>query len=386
MYKDSILKLIIILASLVSGSSRAFSAVTLTATYREAANIFDIMDCASNWWEGYCNDDGEFRKEWDRRFNSDTKDQELFKQYKVIREKYYNDIDGKEKDPLKNPNGFFARTGQTQEDRLAKAFYGSSSLDDAFNNISDFVAKEDTVFLKEFYKHFEPRYSNILNESKIFKKQAQDLNKYLSNPKFTDFVTRIAQFYNVDVGLKYEVILNWWPPIKATNASPTDRYLVLRVNPIKHPPKKNRGDREVTFHEIVHTISARQNQDQKKQITKKFLEVCSVNQYLKKGWILEEPLAVVLGQFLFLAEFDPKNLSFKHSAYNNEWIDAYAKKIYEIVKKAFESKQTIAQEALVSDLAKSCKELADQICQKVRQKDNHSQNEIACKSLEPLRK
>jgi len=338
-------------------SMPALAGVTLKASYREAANIFDIMDCSSNWWDGYCNDDGEYQKEWIRRFKLSDKDKELFTQYKNVREKYYSDVDGKEKDPSKNPNGFFSRTGQIQEDRLAKTFYGAANLNDAFKKLADFVEAKEIEFLKKFYKHFEPDYSKILGESKVFARQAEDLDRYLQNPKFTDFVNKIARFYRVDVDLKYEVLLNWWPPLKATNASPTDQFLVLRVNPTKHPPDKSRGDAEVTFHEVVHTVSARQNQKQKQQVTKKFLDICPVYPKLKKGWILEEPLAVVLGQFLFLAEFSPKELNFDQSAYNNQWIDAYAKKIYETVKASFAGGKTITDDDLILKLGKLCLEL-----------------------------
>jgi len=68
----------------------------------------------------------------------------------------------------------------------------------------------------------------------------------------------------------------------------------------------------------------------------------------QKGKILEEPMAVAVGQVLFLKEFFPKRLRWDSKLYNNYWISSFAKLIYPVVEddfaqKAFFSTKTAAK-------------------------------------------
>jgi len=332
-------------------SPLAFAGVQIEVAYREPADIFDIMDSVSQWWPGFT--EVEYQKYWDKKFGSDEKDKELFKKYGSFREKYYNDPDQKEKDPLKNRNGFFSTLGSINADPVAEAFYSSSSMAEAFGKLKKIITPKEFGFLKDFYKHFEPRYSQLTTESKkVFPKAVTLVKKSTSRKGIREYLERVADFYNVKVDVTYTVIYVWWPPLNRTYASPTGKYLVMRYNPIKH---SKYDDSDIVMHEIIHTISAKQSLKQKKTLTKEFLNKCSINGKMESLRILEEPLAVIFGQMLFIKQFIPNKFRFDSNWYSKPWISMFAKLSMPVVEENFKAGKSI-NDNLIPRLSKICAE------------------------------
>src|SRR5258708_2738499 len=124
-------KLLITLICLLFSTLSSASTVTITAQYREAANIFVIMDCVSGWWDKtFCQDDGAYQKEWSDRFGSSEQDQDLFSKYDSLRRRYYKGL-GLPKDNVgPYSDGVFAKKASITEDRIAPIFYSSQTLED----------------------------------------------------------------------------------------------------------------------------------------------------------------------------------------------------------------------------------------------------------------
>ena len=121
--------------------------VKIVVEYSEASNYFDIMDNVSNWWDGFT--EIEYSKEWEKRNGSNSElDIQFFSKYKELREKFYDDPDQKEKDPLKNRNGFFSMQSSATADPIAEAFYSSQTMDDAYQKLEAKLSKDDISFLK----------------------------------------------------------------------------------------------------------------------------------------------------------------------------------------------------------------------------------------------
>lgn len=318
--------------------------VKISAHYREAADIFSTMDCVSGWWEGsFCSDGDLFQKIWKERFGLSQEDQALFKQYDVVRSRYYRGKGAPKEDTGPYSDGLFAKKSGIAEDLLAPAFLSSSTIPEALKKLESVTNSEDLLFLKNFYQHFQPSYQKILNESGAFQKKVQTLNKQLRNPKYQKFFGKISQYYAVNEELSYEVLFTWFPPVPRDHASPTDRFLVLQQNPVEFLQD---DDQDVVFHEIVHTLSARQPQEQKQEISKAFLSLCPVeNKFGKyqKGKILEEPLAVAIGQILFLKEFYPDKLKWDSKLYNNPWISAFGKNISPLIESELAKKKRFTE-------------------------------------------
>lgn len=333
-------------------SSHALADVSFNASYRESTNRYQILDCVSEWWSG-CQDDGAYRTEWVRRHGSlSAKDLEWFETYKRIRETYL--VSANEPAALLlRKDGFFSRGSAAKEDPFQYVFYSARTQEEAYRQLSKLITPAELVWLKKFYEHFEPRTSLFLKESAVpFGRWAAQLNAELANPLYRLFFAKISAFYGVALNLDYEILITWWPPIARDLASPTDRYLVFQKNPVTQMEGR---DLDVVFHEVVHTISAHQPKQQKRELTRKFLEICPVEGRVRRGDILEEPLAVALGQIAFLAEFDPDGLHFDASFYNNPWISSFGKAIYPIVRLELNSGRDINQE-FIEKAASQCEE------------------------------
>ncbi|MDO9183062.1 MAG: hypothetical protein Q7U04_11670, partial [Bacteriovorax sp.] len=308
--------------------------ISISAKYSEAANTFVIMDCLSGWWDKtFCQDDGgEFQKYWAKRFGLTSEDRDLFKQYDVVRQKYYKGL-GLPKDdigPFKD--GLFSKRSGITEDQIAPSFYSSDTLEQSYGKLEKVIKQEDLVFLKSFHKHFKVNYQILLSESEPFRNKTKELNRKLQDKKYADFFAKISRYYSVAENMKYEVLYTWFPPLDRDSASPTNSFLVFQQHPIKHIDS---DDEDIVFHEIIHTISARQPQKQKEEISKTFLEACpNIKEKfigLYRGRVLEEPMAVTIGQIIFLKKFFPKRLKWDSKLYNNPWISEFAKLIYPVI-------------------------------------------------------
>ena len=330
----------------------ALAKVSISAHYREPANTFDIMDCVSGWWDGtFCHDDGEYQREWEKRFGLSTEDRDLFKKYDAFRRKYYRGL-GLPKEEFQRSDGLFAKRAAINEDVIAPVFYSSESLDEAYKKLQKVVQKEDAEFLVQFHARYRSQLKVLLNESKAFQSVAKKLNRELKDKRYQKFFSEVSRYYGTINDVDYEVLLSWWPPIERDNASPTDRFLVLRKNPIKHI---DWDDKDVVFHEVVHTISARQAQENKDLHSKAFLKECPIETRLPRGHILEEPLAVAIGQIYFLSKFHPKSLKWESRLYSKPWISSYSKAIYPVVRSEIENGMRFSEET-ATKLGKLCAE------------------------------
>lgn len=333
--------------------STVHAKIKITVEYSEAANYFDIMDNVSNWWDGFT--EVEYSKEWEKRNGPNSEaDIQLFSKYKDLRQKFYDDPDQKEKDPLKNRNGFFSTLSSATADPIAGAFYSSLTMEDAYKKLADKLSNDEIAFLRSYYDHFKEKAQSFLKESEGFRTILPKVKKSLSSEKVNRYFSQVTAFYNVKPSLEYRIIFVWFPPIKRSMASPTGNFLIMRYNPTEDL-KMAADDTDIAFHEVVHVISNYQPLEQKKSITEAFLKSCNVTQ-LKKLTILEEPLAVIFGQIIFLENFNPAKLKAGQSLYNNPWISVYAKLLHPVVKDYLKNKKTISDD-FIQSAGKVCNEL-----------------------------
>lgn len=319
--------------------------------YRKAADIFELMDNTANWWEGF--NDESYSQYWEKKFGFSKEDKKLFKKYQKLRDKYYNDPDQSERDPLKNRNGFFSTLGSINADPVAEAFYSSKTLSQAFKKLEKKLSTKEVDFLKGFYKHFEEKYSKILKESENFKGIVKRTQKGVEIKGSEKYLDRIKKFYDVDSPINYTVLFVWFPPLSRTNASPTGNYLIMRNHPIKHA--KN-DDTDIVFHEVVHSISAQQDLKKKKEFTSAFIKNCDPRNGLKKLRILEEPLAVATGQMAYQAYFQSKRFEHASKWYNNSWISMFGKLIYPTVK-VYLDKNKAMDMKFINKVSRLCSEV-----------------------------
>jgi hypothetical protein len=102
----------------------------IVATYREAANVFEIMDNVSSWFPD--KNDAQYREAWQARFGVTSADEDRFRAYKEIRKRWFSRAD-------ESRGGLFATSKPT--DRIAEAFYTSDTLDAAYAKLAVFVQR-----------------------------------------------------------------------------------------------------------------------------------------------------------------------------------------------------------------------------------------------------
>ncbi len=139
----------------VSSYTQAGSKVEIKIEYSRSADVFEIMDNVANWWPGF--NEEEYSNFWRKRFGLSEKDNELLGRYAKIREKYYDDPDQKEKNPLLNRNGFFSTNGSVAADPFAEAFYSSNTLEEALEKLSKILSTDELNLIKDFYAYFKPK-------------------------------------------------------------------------------------------------------------------------------------------------------------------------------------------------------------------------------------
>lgn len=322
-------------------SSLSYASVTFRADYREAANVFQILDCVSNWEPDFCSDNGEYRKFWKAQFGLTEEDKKFFKEYATIRSKYFDlaasDISWK-------IDGVFSRASEINEDRLSPYFYASRNLPEVYEKLREKLTDKELTFLKTFYAHFEKSYQKLLAESLPFKNKAAALNKNISQKKYKKFFDKISAYYNVTENLEYTVLYTWWPPMDRNHASAVNQFLVFNLNPIKDIDSQ---DEEIVYHEVIHTLSARQTPEQKVAISNAFQKECELKDSAfigKHKRALEEPLAVAIGQILFLSEYAPNKLDLSKKLHNNPWADGFSRLAYPIVKSEMDSGARFSEE------------------------------------------
>ena len=150
-------------------------------------------------------------------------------------------------------------------------------------------------------------------------------------------------------------------------ASPVDRFLVFKKNPSK---QLCHGDTDIVFHEIVHTISTRQNILQKQAITKQFLGKCPIQDKLQRLKILEEPMAVALGQILYLETYQPDKLKLEDQLYRDPWVNSFSKLIFPVLKTEITMGHKIT-DGVVWKMAKICLELVETSKQLAKPPEKH---------------
>ena len=100
------------------------------------------------------------------------------------------------------------------------------------------------------------------------------------------------------------------------------------------------------MHEIIHAISRLQSVEQKNKLTTAFFQAYPLKPSLPKYHIIEEPLAVAVGQMLYLSLFNREKFrecerKKENQWYMDEWINNAGQEIFPLIKQAYEQGQCL---------------------------------------------
>jgi hypothetical protein len=332
--RSSILLLaLVILAPLRIGHAQA------VARYRHAADVFELLDNVSDWWPGYS--DSRYRHYWTRHIGVSAADDTMLARYARLRERYFDKTGQSNENPATSEGGLFTARATSSADPVGDAFLRSETIDEALDRLRGTLQPDEVAFLRRFYAHFEPRYGPLVTQhERAIRASLAETNRALTSREFAGWIARTERFFGAPtIGTPYEALYVWWPDTLHVVANVRGRHLVLRAV-VRPDEPLNVGD--VVAHEIVHAIAARQPSTQKRALSDALLRDCPATAAVGRLNTIEEPIAVVLGNMLFMRAFRPERYRFARRWYGNQWVDVYAKLLFSPLVEAFESGRPIA--------------------------------------------
>jgi hypothetical protein len=340
---------------LLAAASSARGELRIQAGYSEAADLFSMMDNLSLWSPNGFNEP-EYREYWTEVFDWSEEDQAWADRYRAYRERTYSDPGQAEQDPRTASDGLFAKRSSFAEtaDPLASHFTGAASVESALATLDAMAAAEDARMLRGFYAHFEPRWRQILSESAAFADRATALGDELSGPKVDAYLRRVSDFYAVDIDREFNAFFVWWPPINRTAADIGGRTFFIRSHPLRHAGEG--GWSEIVMHEVIHYISAHQAPEQKQALTARYLEACPAQIDTGFFQLLEEPLAVAIGNAAFAAYVKGTPLAPHESWYWMPTPSVMGRLLWDDVEQLYATDATI-NDGIVDQAAEYCRKL-----------------------------
>jgi hypothetical protein len=312
--------------------------------YREAADVFELVDNLSEWLPDKC--DHEYRAAWIERFGPLSRaDLDLFERYAAVRGRYYERVHTRDKTLLGAPPA---------HDPVAQAFYRSNTILEAFHVLAGFMDATDVATIRTTIESLAPRYAELTKESAAYPAMASTLEHSLTETGAARFRARMAHFYGVTDPRTFTVLYVWWPPVESVEANNREGVLLMKYNPTRHGghPEK---EVDVVVHEMGHDVSRRQSEAQRRAFSDLYRAGCPFPTEVDNPRALEEPLTVAQ-QKIFLRAVLPAEFA-KTKWYNDPWISTVAKRFFPDVSAAYE-RGDVLDEALVRRLAASCAEVA----------------------------
>nr|WP_298930295.1 hypothetical protein [uncultured Erythrobacter sp.] len=328
----------------------------IPANYSEAVDLFITLDNVSGWWDGFV--DPAYRSDWERRFGWTAEDQAWADRYSEYRHRTYADP-SQTMDIASSPHGLFsARTAYAGEtDPLATFMVDQPNVETAIENLGEIANADDVNTLRGFYIHFEDHWRQIQSENGALSSFADKLEAQLSGEKLDDYLSKVSTFYGVKRDGNFRVFFTRFPLNTRSRAE-----IVAGRNLILHAPidwKFEDGEWDtIVAHEIVHYVSSLQNDEQKRSLTDRFLARCPTANSRQRLSLLEEPLAVAVGQVGYSEQVLGKPLEPLSNWYGNPRIDITARSIAKSILNALKKGIPIAKSSLVEEAALLCDAIA----------------------------
>lgn len=349
------LRLLLSLALALGLSGPGFAQVRFSVEYSESAALFSLMDNTSGWWPGFV--DENYRVAWQKKFGWSEDDQKWADRYSEYRNRTY--VDESQGSALEDsPDGLFSYSTSNTEaaDPLAAHMLGSGSVAEAMSKLDTIATLEDAQMLRGFYAHFRPKWEVILSDTDQLVRHADRLNVQLNAPAITKFLDRVSAFYGVEVDGVFRVFFTRYPMSERSRAEVVAGQNFLLHAPEEWPYEAGEWD-TIAMHEMVHFISARQSSEQKLSLTQRFLKRCPLPAGARRLWMIEEPLAVAIGQAAYSEMVLGKPLDPHTNWYGTPWIDLVSRTLASSTIGALKSDKTLVKSRLVEEAADRCRGL-----------------------------
>ena len=350
-----ILRLVMSLALAIGLSVPARAEVRLTISYSEAADLYQTMDNVALWWNGF--NDPRYRSAWEARFGWSEEDQAWALRYREYRRRTFVDS-SQDLDVTTSPHGLFASSISNAQgaDPLADYLVAQPDIKTALRNLPTIASRDDARMLRGFFRHFEPKWRTLLGESAPLNGYASKLRARIDDAFFSSYVDQIAQFYGAEAEGEFRVFFTQFPAGEGTSANIMSGNVLVLNTPLDVAFESGDWD-TIVAHEFAHYLSSQQSDAQKRELSDRFLAICSLPGRANRGWLIEEPLAVAVGQAAYSQLVLGQPLDTRSNWYSVPWIDITARTLAPSVIDAIRSGKTLEQSTIVEEAAERCRDL-----------------------------
>ena len=317
----------LILSALAACSIPATAQVpSVVVRYREAADVFEMLDQVSAWWPEYV--EPAYRLAWTDAHLLQPDDSAFFARYAELRARHFDRTGQDTNGSFRGGSALFTSRSTLAADPVASAFYRSDSLPQALELLHGTLSVEETDFLRAFYAHFASRTSVLAAQTRSLTDSSRTATaRTLEDPGVEQYLSVVSALFapaseRSDGRASFTALYVWWPDTNQTAATPNGSAFVLRVRP-RAGEVVNSAD--VVAHETIHVFAARMSEARQQSLSGALLDGCHAPASLRRLAILEEPIATALGNIEFRRRFMPQRFSWSRRWYGDAWVNVYAR-------------------------------------------------------------
>jgi hypothetical protein len=302
------------------------------------SNLFNVLDNLSQWGP---RTHEKYVIYWEKRFGLTEKDKEFLNKYRQIRKKYVGriseDKDRQEQIESRSPVPLPPLDSDLNK-KFILLFTGAENLKSLKERMELLLSNEDENILLSVIYHFQSKFNSIWKECNYLKEKAEKLSGLMSSEKVKEILNDTVHFFGLESYLlpDFELHLLWSPEDARSYGQVVERYSLVEVLP--HEDVKLQVDKHI--HEICHYLY---------DAIPVAAMISMADEFFKSGQIegplaynlIYESIAVAISQGLAVETVFPENFSFKKSWYGEPEIDAYAKALFPLIKRYFESGKII---------------------------------------------
>lgn len=275
----------------------------------------------------------EYKETWRNQYGFNTEDEEILSAYQKIRQKYQKISKGIEGDH-NTESGLFAPHAAAMQDPIFDAFFSAASSEQAWTKLSTIVTKPELDTLKSAFSHFAPKITSLIKKTdKTFETRLATINRFLADPKVSQHLHKMSEFYGGKLGPYKSIQIVWTPELAGFSSVCYGDHLYLRF-PFE---LKEIDDDTLAFlgtaviHEATHHISGSMPAAQKQALSNVFIKKVAQLKDPHMLLALEEPL-VLATQAYYLKNAQAKLYEERKDWLNHPLTDKYLALLEETLK------------------------------------------------------
>lgn len=283
--------------------------------YFQHIDIYNFLENLSEWDSSHSLK--SYKEYWKENKLSQNNDAFHLNNFKKIKLKYYY-----------FPKESFFAVNDQNEDRIKNSFFNRKSYKQTYVALSEFLTNQELKEFNDCYNYFNARIIKIIGSKYSYEFILEKLNALNYNTSTIAYIKQTKAFYKTPTlnNKAAAVYLVWQPEQGGSIAYYINKNIILSL---KDSDKlRDLGEKRfvelttILLHEMMHYYSSIADKNSRLEfssIINKSLNIQSINK-IKLGLIIEEPLAVILGQQLFYKKYKKEYYNPYDNVYQDDWV------------------------------------------------------------------